>query len=150
MAWFKRKESINPESFNLALAEVPQLEGPGFVLRATGAPAGFKFRSLAMVAEFNVVLGAGWFLAEDLRTFFDGKISVAESWAGSQSDLFLCRQADIPKDSIAATAVLAQPELPKDSAVLLRQMEGELEIVLYLDIAQLERINLWVQNLPSL
>ncbi|PRB69202.1 hypothetical protein [Arthrobacter sp. MYb213] len=150
MTWFKRKESINPESFNLALAQVPQLEGPGFVLRATSAPAGFKFRSLAIVAEFKVTLGDGWFLAEDLRTFFDGKISVAESWAGSQSDLFLCRQADIPRDSIAATAVLAQPELPTDSAVLLRQIEEKLEIVLYLDIAQLERINSWVQALPKL
>lgn len=150
MTWFKRKESVNPESFNLALAEVPQLEGPGFVLRATSAPAGFKFRSLAIVAEFNVTHSAGWFLAEDLRTFFNRKIFVAESWAGSQSDLFLCRQSDIPQDSIAATAVLAQPELSKDSAVLLRQMEDKLEIVLYLDIPQLDRINSWVQNLPSL
>jgi len=150
LTWFKRKEIINPESFNLALAQVPQLEGPGFVLRATSVPAGFKFRSLAIAAEFNIVLGAGWFLAEDLRTFFGGRVSVAESWAGSQSDLFLCRQADIPRDSIAATAVLAQPELPKDSAVLLRQMEEKLEIVLYLDIAQLERINSWVRDLPEL
>ena len=150
MTWFTRKERINPESFNLALAQVPQLEGPGFMLRATSAPAGFKFRSLAIAAEFNVALDAGWFLAEDLRTFFDRKILVAESWAGSQSELFLCRQADIPQDSIAASAVLAQPGLPKDSAVLLRQVGGELEIVLYLDLAQLERINSWVQHLPRL
>lgn len=149
MAWFKRKERSTPETVSLVLSQMPQIEGPGYVLRATRAPAGFKSRGLATVAEFNVTHGAGWFLAEDLKAFFNNKIPIVESWTGSQSELFLCRQTSIPPESMAAAALEAQPEFPEGSALLLRQLEGKLEIVLYLDIAQLDRISLWVQELPK-
>lgn len=145
MSWLKPKKATGPEQ----LAQAPQLDGPGYALRATSAAAGRKFRSLTTVAELSLEFGVGWFHLADLKAFLKGQISLAESWAGSQSELYLCRVASIPHDSIAAETITAQPQLPADSVVVLREMKDKLEIVLYLDAAQLERIDTWAQELPQ-
>ncbi|MGP9786587.1 hypothetical protein ACT3UD_09775 [Glutamicibacter sp. 287] len=150
MAWFGRKKSVDPEKIQPGLALVPQLEGPGFILRATSAPAGFKSRSLATVAEIRFELGAGWFHQDDLQRFFDRKNSIAESWNGSDTELFLCMVSGVAKGSMADKALSAQAGLPADSAVLLRPAIDGLEIVLLLDSLQLERISVWLQAVPKL
>ncbi|WP_404288569.1 hypothetical protein [Glutamicibacter arilaitensis] len=149
MAWFGRKETVDPERIQRDLALVPQLDGPGFVLRATSAPAGFKLRSLAIVAEIKIEMGTGWFHRDDLQRFFERKNSIAESWNGSDTELFLCMVSGVAKSSMAYEAISAQAGLPADSAVLLRPANDSLEIVLLLDAMQLQRISVWAQNLPT-